>query len=471
MRNTHPRYTCFPSVVCVGKETTVAITPRDLSRSFREDKVYHVAVTGLDEDSVTFDNPIVLDYPCQVKNGCLYFTHKFEKEQEYVIRFCVEGGSEVRLPMYAVEEDLYNRRPLKGDLHSHSYYSDGSDCVTTAAANYREEGFDFFALTDHNRYYPSLLAAKTFEGIPLGINIIPGEEIHTPGTILHIVHIGGKESVCEKYIHQPEEFEAAVAEIEKTLPHIPEQYRHRMALATWACRETRKAGGLAILGHPCWAPQRNCVTTEFCDLLFREKIFDAVEVIAGLSNRGNNIQLALWIEQMMAGNILPAVGSSDSHFHDFRDRDFNKRFSIVFAKDNSTDAIMEAIREGYSVAADLPPNDEIDVRFYCARKRLVHFAHFLFENYFNQTARLCVSEGMLMRRYAEGEDVGEILGKLAPSVENFYNRFYGKTPIKEFAKKDLDFINECRETHHTVGPLTRGSQLYIIPQKKNYRND
>ena len=61
MRNTHPRYTCFPSVVCAGKETEVAITPRDLSRSFRTDKVYHVAVTGLDEDSFSFDDPIVLD--------------------------------------------------------------------------------------------------------------------------------------------------------------------------------------------------------------------------------------------------------------------------------------------------------------------------------------------------------------------------------------------------------------------------
>lgn len=471
MRNAHPRYMCFPSVVCAGKETEVAITPRDLSRSFREDKVYHVAVTGLDEDHLTFDNPIVLDYPCYVKNGCLHFTHKFEKEQEYVIRFCVDGGSEVKLPMYAVEEDLYTRRPLKGDLHSHSYYSDGSDCATVSPADYREEGFDFFALTDHNRYYPSQIAARAFEGIPLGINIMPGEEIHTPGTILHIVHIGGKESVCEKYIHHPEEFEAAVAKIEETLTHIPEQYRHRMALAVWSCQEAHKAGGLAIFAHPCWVPQRNNVTTEFCNMLFEEKIFDAVELMAGLSDRSNNIQLALWIEQLLAGNALPVVGASDSHFHDAKDRDFNKRFTIVFAKDNTTDAIMQAIREGYSVAADLPPNDDADVRFYSSKMRLVHFAHFLYENYFNQTWRLCVGEGILMRRYAEGEDVGSILAALAPTVENFYKRFYGITPIKGFSKKDLDFIEDCRSIHRTVGPETRGSQLYILPHGRNKRND
>ena len=206
-------------------------------------------------------------------------------------------------------------------------------------------------------------------------------------------------------------------------------------------------------------------------MLFREKIFDAVELIAGLSDRANNIQLAMWIEQLLAGNRLPVVGSSDSHFHDAKDRDFNKRFNIVFAKDNSTDAIMQAIREGYSVAADVPPNDEADVRFYCDKQRLVHFAHFLYENYFNQTGKLCFAEGVLMRRYAEGEDVADTLAALAPTVENFYNRFFGKTPIRDFAKKDLDFIGECRETHRTVGPITRGSQLYIIPQKRNYRNE
>ncbi len=471
MRNAHPRYTCFPSVVCAGKETEVAITPRDLSRSFREDKVYHVAVTGLDEDHLTFDNPVVLEHPCYVKNGCLHFTHRFEKEQEYVIRFCAEGGSEVKIPMYAVEEDLYCRRPLKGDLHCHSYYSDGSDCATVTPADYREEGYDFFALTDHNRFYPSQIAARTFEGIPLGMNILSGEEIHTPGSILHIVHIGGTESVCEKYIHHPEEFEAAVSKIEENLPHIPAQYRHRMALAIWSCQEARKSGGLAIFAHPCWVPQRYNVTREFCDMLFKEKIFDALELMAGLSDKGNNMQLALWIEQLLASNALPVVGSTDSHFHDAKDRDFTKRFTIVFAKDNSTEAIMEAIREGYSVAADLPPNDDADVRFYSSQLRLVQFAHFLYENYFNQTWRLCVGEGILMRRYAEGEDVADVLAALAPTVENFYKRFYGITPIKDFSEENLAFIEECRNTHRTVGPLTRGSQLYILPHGRNKRNE
>ena len=35
MRSARPLYQCFPSVLCVGKETTVTIVPRDTSRVFR----------------------------------------------------------------------------------------------------------------------------------------------------------------------------------------------------------------------------------------------------------------------------------------------------------------------------------------------------------------------------------------------------------------------------------------------------
>lgn len=472
MRNAHPRYMCFLSVVCTGKETEVAITPRDISRFFREDRVYRLAVYGLNEDHLTFDIPVPLDHSCYVRNGCLHFTHFFEKEQEYYIRFCEEGKTEIAVSMYAVEEDLYRLRPLKGDLHSHSLFSDGSDGAAMTPADYREEGFDFFALTDHNRMYPSQLAAKLYEGVPLGIHMMTGEEIHTPGSLVHIVHIGGTESVCNKYIHHPEEFEAAVDKIEQTLTHIPEQYRHRMALAVWSCQEAHNAGGLAILAHPCWLPLRYNVTREFGDMVFKENIFDAWELMAGLSDKGNNMQVALWIEQLLMGNALPVVGASDSHYHDYpRDRDFVKRFTIVFAKENTTDSIMEAIKAGYCVAAELPHNGDTDVRFYSSQMRLVQFAHFLYENYFNQTWCLCVGEGILMRRYAEGEDVGAVLAALAPTVENFYKRFYGITPIQDFSKENLDFIEECRSIHRTVGPLTRGSQLYILPHGRNKRNE
>ena len=121
MRNAHPKYMCFPSVVCVGKETQVTIVPRDISRIFREEREYELAVVGLSEDQFDYHAHISLDHPCRVSEGCLHFTYMFDKEQEYSIRFGEKGGKEIKISLYAVEEDLYQLRPLKGDLHTHTY--------------------------------------------------------------------------------------------------------------------------------------------------------------------------------------------------------------------------------------------------------------------------------------------------------------------------------------------------------------
>ena len=56
--------------------------------------------------------------------------------------------------VFSVGEDLYGLTPLKGDLHSHSYRSDGKRDPADLAGHFREQGYDFLALTDHNRYYP-----------------------------------------------------------------------------------------------------------------------------------------------------------------------------------------------------------------------------------------------------------------------------------------------------------------------------
>ena len=461
MRNPHPRYMCYPSVVLVGKETEVTVKPRDISRVFREDREYELRIIGMRDDMLNYLEPHIELHDFTVSDGCLCFKHSFEREQEYSIRFCEKGKREVRISLYAVEHDLYELRPLKGDLHCHSFYSDGQDGLAMTPSDYREEGFDFFALTDHNRMYTSKMAIKLYEDVPLGMHIIKGEEVHTPGSLLHIVHIGGKESVCSKYIHDIKGYEADVEEIEKELIHISPQYRKRVAMAHWACREIHKVGGIAIFAHPFWSPNIYNISEDFCNILFNEKIFDVFELLGATSQAGNNIQLALWQEQMMKGNVIPVVSSSDSHNHDFSTTDFARRFTIVFAKENSTAAIIEAIKKGYTVAGEIPDRNDGEIRFYSAQLRLVAFAHFLYQNYFNETYRLSVGEGILMRRYAEGEPVGEILGSLEKTVENFFKQFYGLTDCKKLPQERLEFLDDCLVLQKSEGPLTCGSQLKV----------
>lgn len=464
MRNAHVRYLCYPSVVLAGEETRITVYPRDLSRRFVADKTYEVCVMGLRDEEASYYGELAYDVPCGVEKGCLVFSYRFETEQEYQIRFRPKDGDPVRVSVYAVEEDLYRMRPLKGDLHSHSYYSDGQDGIPMVPADYREEGFDFFALTDHNRMFTSRKAIELFAGVKLGMHMIPGEEVHTPDSSVHIVHVGGKHSVCEQYIHNREIYEAQVDAIAETLTHVPEAYRRKTAMAHWACQKIREAGGLAIFAHPFWQPRRYNVSRELSRILFDERVFDALELLNGIPTKFNNLQLALWQEQCLKGNSLPIVGSSDSHDHDFERGTFGRRFTVVFAEENATEAILEAIRKGYSVAAELPPNNSEDVRFY-GSLRLVLFANFLFENYFNETWRLCVGEGILMRRFAQGEDVGSTLGALAGTVEDFYKKFYGRVPAPMLNESQTQFLDSCLELQQTLGPNSMGASLDGIGAK------
>lgn len=461
MRNAHPRYLCYPSVIPVGVETAVTVFPRDLSRRFLAEKEYEVTVAGLRDPEENYYLPLEYNVPCTVEGGCLVFSYLFESEQEYLIRFKAKGEHSEKVSVYAVEPDLYALRPLKGDLHSHSWYSDGQDGIPMVAADYREEGFDFFSLTDHNRMFPSRKLMELYKDVPLGICMIPGEEVHTPDSSLHIVHVGGKHSVCEQYIHDRERYEAEVDAIAGTLNHVPEYYRRKTAMAHWACQKIREADGLSIFAHPFWMPRRYNVSRDLLDILFDEKIFDALELLNGIGTKYNNQQVALWQEQRAKGNNIPIVSSSDSHNHDFETGTFGRRFTFVFAEANTPEAILDAIRKGYSVAGELPPNNSSDVRFY-GSLRLVLFAHFLFENYFNETWRLCVGEGILMRRYAEGEDVAQTLGALAGTVEDFYKRFYGLAPAPRVTPERAAFLDECLEQQKNLGPVTKGAAIYTM---------
>jgi len=456
MLNAHIRYICYPSVVKAGQETAVTVFPMDTSRRFLDGSSCELGVYGLMDDQIDYHTPAPLNHPFTLEDGCLKFTYDFHKEQEYRIRLKVDGVL-TNLSMYALEDDLYSLRPLKGDLHSHCWYSDGQDGLSMTPADYREEGFDFFALTDHNRMFTSRLAQTMYDGVQLGMTILPGEELHTPGANIHIVHVGGCESVCEKYINDPTTFESEVAALEEGLQVIPEQYRGRVAMAHWCCEKIHAAGGIAIFAHPYWQPDQYNVSRDQAKYMFDAKIFDAFELMGGIGPKNNNQQLALWQENCLKGNVLSVVGSSDSHNHDIEAEVFGRRFTVVFAKENTCQAILEAVRKGLTVAAEFTGDNE--VRFY-GDLRLVDLCHFLWQHYFSRTWQLCVGEGILMRRWALGEDVDDILSALAPTVEDFYKRFYGLTPAPVLTARQTEFLDKALQAQKT-GPITKGSKLYL----------
>ena len=466
----HPIYACFPGVVNVGKETRVAIVPEGSSRFFREEDEYEIWVGGMWDDLVDYHDTLIPNAPCEVKDGYLWFTFTFKEEMEYSVRFRKKDSAYTKLSVYAVEDDLFTRRPLKGDLHVHSYYSDGKDDVLMTAAAYREMGFDFYTLTDHNRYFTSEMVQEGYKDVRLGMTLLRGEEIHTPGSAVHIVHIGGRKSVADRYINDRENYEREVAEVEAGVTGVSEQYKHRYAMAKWACREAHKEeDSIVIFPHPFWRANIYNVSRELCDLLFDTKMFDAYEIMGGGPDDVNNLQVSLWQEQCIKGNIIPVVGSSDSHIHAFMQGQFARTFTILFAKSNSEKDIIDAVKNGWSVAAEISAAGSENIRFY-GRHRFVMFAQFLFGNYFEVMRHMVEGEGELMRAYIREEIDGETLSRLADVSLNFYKRFYGLAPVVIPSKARRDFYEKWRTYQITKGPKTNGTSLEFYTNGKNKAN-
>ena len=74
---------------------------------------------------------------------------------------------------------------LKGNLHCHTTLSDGKSSPEATAIHYRNAGFDFLAITDHQRYY------KPDNTDMDGLLIIPGMEADrfVDGVGMPVVHV------------------------------------------------------------------------------------------------------------------------------------------------------------------------------------------------------------------------------------------------------------------------------------------
>lgn len=67
-----------------------------------------------------------------------------------------------------------------------------------------------------------------------------------------------------------------------------------------------------------------------------------------------------------------------------------------------------------------------------------------------------------MRRYAEGEPVGELLASFADTVENFYKQFYGITNAPIITENNMAILNKCLEQQREIGSKTKGSIIEFI---------
>ena len=410
MKNELLFYDIYPKVVPEGVPVRITIAPRTAHCRFAA-QAYRVRAIPMTMEMKGGASAAAQEAVLTPQDGRLVLHMAFGGEQEHSIRVYDETGESClcKLAIYSLRPDLLAAQPLLGDFHVHTTHSDGLESPDFVAAMYRQAGFDFISITDHSRYFPSLEAIERYRGIPMDFVLYPGEEVHTPGNYVHIINFAADYSVNDLSKEGPgkparPEWMQEVERLAVLLRDVPQGVDAFVAAScVLAMQKIREGGGMPIFVHPHWISDVYNVPDALSRYILENGYADCFELIGGQSNHENNMQTALWHDLSRHVDI-PVVGSSDSHgTADYGAANcglYDVAKTLVFAKSNSRDDIIAAVKAGFSVAMDDKGPD--DVQIY-GSYRMVSYAAFLVHHWLPLQRELCFEEGRLMRQFIAGD--------------------------------------------------------------------
>lgn len=211
---------------------------------------------------------------------------------------------------------------LKGNIHSHSVFSDGDLTPEEMIAAYKQHGYDFLAITDHDYYTDTRsLGDERFtmiQGFELWANAPDDKDIH-----INFLWDDDFDAVKEGPIHLAE---------------------RTGKCCTAFCYDMRDKGAYVMLNHPHWSKL-------FSSEIPNENPYHAVEIInydtEWLERTGDGT--VFWTEMLYRGCKLWNGGSDDNHNHAPLDSMYSDSFggfTVVKAADRSPKAIIEALKSG-----------------------------------------------------------------------------------------------------------------------------
>lgn len=447
------KYSISPRVVKVGEISKIEIKGVDESSIFYDDLDYRVEIIAEDNWNYKegmslgmYGRDTVHEMTCTPKDGVISFEYVFGSENlwtvkvtrlesdkhiperykkywNYIIKDRVYAP--VTFEIYALEEDLYGKRkPYKGDLHIHTYDSDGCESPNMVAAQYRKYGYDFISITDHYVYEPSVNAIEFFKGIDTDLKLFPGEEVHpVVDSILHMVNFNSKSSVNKIAQDYPDRVKHEVEEIARTTVAENVDKKTELAWFKWIYDNIKKTGGIAIYPHPYWNIfDAFNVNSDTSNEILKRGFCDVFEIIGGTTEKHGKMQVQLNNMMREMGYKYPIVASSDSHSAikpGFLR--FDQAWTVVFSE--SADKIPENILNSMSVAVD---NYNPQNRNVYGDLRLVRYTWFLIENYFEMHDSLCYASGQAILRHVLMNDGQKpIISALENEIRKFDTLFFG----------------------------------------------
>lgn len=224
---------------------------------------------------------------------------------------------------YEVNFHMKKSRWLRGDTHMHTTHSDGRYTREEIAYHAKKKGLDFIFITDHN---------NKLEGLPMPevkeLCVIKGVEFTNYKGHLNMFGLG-----------KPFDGSYAI--------NTFEEFRKRNLQA-------KERGAFQSICHP------HC---SLCPWLmgFENFHYDAVEVWNGPMRKDNLKTIAWWDEQLRKGRRLVAICGSDFH-RDYFVTDLLASPTLrVFARSNSEEAIIEAMRKGRCVLTHSPSSTMLEM--------------------------------------------------------------------------------------------------------------
>jgi predicted metal-dependent phosphoesterase TrpH len=214
----------------------------------------------------------------------------------------------------------------RGDLHLHTYHSDGHMSVAELLDMARQHDLDFVALTDHNNV--TQLYHKDLEGVD-DLVVIPGIELST--FYGHALSLG-------------------------TTRWIDWRIGRNGRTMQDAADEVHAQGGILTAAHPGNAGDPTCTGCRWLFSRFQPGGLDGIEVWNGPWHKPratNEISLQIWYHWLSAGHRLPATAGSDGHRTTSYLRP-GSGFNLIWADELSAKALLRGLRQGHVMLSSGP---------------------------------------------------------------------------------------------------------------------
>jgi uncharacterized protein (TIGR03437 family) len=178
----------------------------------------------------------------------------------------------------------------RGNTHTHTTNSDGDSSPTAVAAWYKDHGYNFLFITDHNKL-TDVDSLNAQLGVPGQYVVMPGEEV-TDSFNSKPVHVNG---------------------LNNLLPVIPQHGSAVLNTMENDLSAIRQAGGLGYIAHPNYGftitpdDLKNVTGT----MLF--EIYNAHPLVNNFGDATHPSTEAMWDTVLSSGKLLYGIAADDEH--------------------------------------------------------------------------------------------------------------------------------------------------------------